>query len=82
LRKAAEQGFGKAQNKLGIFYRDGIGVSSNPVESYAWFATAAANDYIDAVKNRDEIEKKLTPEQLQQAKDLAVSYTSRYKQSE
>ncbi|STX47912.1 TPR repeat protein, protein-protein interaction [Legionella hackeliae] len=79
IRKSAEQGYGRAQNKMGVFYRDGIGVSANPVEAYAWFSVAVTNGFTDSSKSRDDLEKTLTPEQLQQAKDLANKYSEQFK---
>ena len=78
VRKAAEQGFGKAQNRLGVFYRDGIGIGANPVEAYAWFSAAIANGFNDAAKNKQELEKSLNAEQLKQAQDLAMKYSAEY----
>ena len=43
LRKAAEQGYAKAQCYLGIMHGIGQGVPQDYVQAYTWFSAAAAH---------------------------------------
>ena len=40
-RKAAEQGYARAQHNLGMMYRDGEGVPRDYAEALKWFSKAA-----------------------------------------
>ena len=73
-RKAAEQGNGIAQNNIGHMYREGRGVSQDYVRAYMWFYLAAEQGQVIANKNRDLLAKKMTPEQITQAKEMAKQY--------
>ena len=70
-RKAAEQGYASAQLNLGCMYGNGKGVPQNDLNAYAWFNLAAAQGDKQAVKNRDLVASKITPEQRSQAQNLA-----------
>ena len=41
FRKAAEQGYAKAQGHLGVMYQGGQGVKQDDVEAVNWFRRAA-----------------------------------------
>lgn len=73
-RKAAEQGDARAQNNLGVFYEYGVGVSQNYKTAYIWYSLSAANKKLDisneVARRRDEVEKKLSPVQLEQAQEI------------
>ena len=47
-RRAAEQGFAKAQYNLGVMYHKGKGVAKDDKEAMAWFRKAADQDHADA----------------------------------
>jgi len=79
MQKAAEQGYGKAQNQLGIYYRDGIGVAADPVKAYAWFTAAKNNGFEKATSNASDLEKSMNPEDLSKARTLGQQYTDNYK---
>jgi hypothetical protein len=79
-RKAAEQGHTTAQNLLGESYKNGLGVSKDIVRALAWYTLASANNK-DAAKNRDEVEKGLSPLQITQAQQLATKYQREIDQS-
>jgi TPR repeat protein len=70
LRKAAEQGHADAQFDLGWMYQEGKGVTRDYEAAYGWVARANAQGYNEqgyegaAKKALDELEKKLTPEQI------------------
>ncbi len=66
-RKAAEQGHAKAQFNLGVSYKYGQGVTRNIVEAYAWLSLSAANGVTVALKSRDEMVNRLSPQDLERA---------------
>lgn len=70
-RKAAEQGHAKAQYNLGVSYKYGQGITRDDVEAYAWLSLAAANGETIALKSRGELEKELSPQDLELAKARA-----------
>lgn len=77
-RKAAEQGNAIAQSNLGKCYYFGNGVPQNFKTAYIWFSLSAANADEDQYKKvaelRDEVAKKLTPAQLEQAQQIASEW--------
>jgi len=80
FRKAAEQGDFNAQVWLGHAYAKSEGVPMDSVEAYAWYNIAAASrsDYIFggyAKKNRDTMEKQMTPAQIHQAQERSKVLT-------
>ncbi len=75
-RKAAEQGHAKAQLFLGNMYGNGQGVPQDYVQAYMWYILAASRfppgkGHDLAVKNRDIVAEKMTPEQKSEAQKLA-----------
>ena len=79
-RLAAENGSSKGQFNLGWSYRFGSGVSKNLTLSHMWLNVAVSNQgniFIDdpnvgtAALTRNIIEKKMTPEQIAKARELA-----------
>jgi TPR repeat protein len=77
-RLAADQGDAAAQGMLGVMYVHGEGVPQDYVQAHMWLNLAAsrypasgkvARD--DAVKVRDQIASKMTPEQIAEAQKLA-----------
>jgi TPR repeat protein len=75
-RKSAEVGNQPAQLQLGFMLFKGQGVSKNFVESYAWF-NLAATGIEKAAKYRQELEKIMTPSQLEKAQDLSAELEKR-----
>lgn len=69
--KSAEQGYGKAQFSLGLMYARGLGVKKDLVQAYKWFHLAALSGEPYADRNRDNAEKQMTANQIQQAVELA-----------
>ena len=65
-RKAAEQNHAWAQFNLGFSYATGQGVEKDYLEAYAWYNLAAKTEEI-AAKNRDDLEKKMCPQQVADA---------------
>jgi len=76
FRKAAEQGNAKAQTNLGFMYVLGQSVPQDYAQAHMWFNLAASRHPPGegrdiAVKNRDDVAKKMTPAQISEAQKLA-----------
>jgi TPR repeat protein len=69
--RAAAQGHAPAQSELGGLYANGQGIPQDYVRAHMWFNLAAAQGYQEAIKDRDEIARKMTPEQIAEAQKLA-----------
>jgi hypothetical protein len=70
--KKAESGDKSAQFEVGKSYSFGVGTPKNYKQAYIWFSLAAAQGHEKAKAKQNDIEKKLTPEQLGAAQDLAL----------
>ncbi|MGL4636015.1 MAG: hypothetical protein ACRCWF_08545 [Beijerinckiaceae bacterium] len=77
FKKAAEFGIKDSQFNLAILYARGLGTSQDLMASYAWFAAAGGQGDEDAIKKRDEVGSRLSPERLEQAKSAAASWKAR-----
>ena len=87
--KSAEQGFGTAQTFLGIMYGQGKGIPQDYIKGYMWinlsitqFKNTTYKTKIKNVANRaiNNFEKKMTPEQIAKAKQLASQcYAKKFK---
>lgn len=77
--KAARQGDARSQYYVGIMAEKGQGVEKDPVAAHRWLSLSAANpqtSHRDSLYTReaiDKLEKKMTPEQIGQAKETAKS---------
>lgn len=67
IRTAAERGDPDGMLELGRLYRDGVGFPRDPVRAYVWFNRAAAALHIDAVRDRADVVRSLTADQLKDA---------------
>ncbi|MDX8400852.1 MAG: tetratricopeptide repeat protein [Gallionellaceae bacterium] len=76
---AAERGNAQSQNKLGLMYSQGKGVARNKVIAHMWFNIAGATGLYEGRKNREEAEKRLTPEQVSEAQHLAAQWVKMHK---
>ena len=74
FRLSAEQGHAAAQNQLGMMYDDGTGVPQDYKEAHMWFNLSGSNGNKNAVENRDLIEKKISPSQIEKAQDMASNW--------
>jgi TPR repeat protein len=72
LRVSATHGNAQAQSNLGVAFSRGKGVAQDPIRAYAWFAAAAASGDSVAITNRDVVARKLTKQQVLQAKALLI----------
>ena len=73
-RLSAEQGLAGAQYNLGLMYAKGTGVLKDYALAHMWFNLSGSNGYKDAVKNREIIEKRMTPQQIEKAQELARNW--------
>ena len=64
--KAAYQNYAPAKVFLGIHYANGQGVAKNVVEAYSWLNLAAETEEL-AVKYRNTLVKKMSPQQVTDA---------------
>ena len=71
-RRSAEQGYTPAQNKIGMMCESEQGNPQNVIRAYMWFNLAATNGDKETAEARDRVAKKMTPEQIAEAQDLAV----------
>ncbi|MZH05909.1 MAG: sel1 repeat family protein [Nitrospinae bacterium] len=78
--KLSAQGSHKdAQNNLGAMYSKGEGTEQNFVDALKWFVISAENGSEAGRKNIDIVEKRMTPEQITQARKLAREWTRRHR---
>ncbi len=74
-RKSAEQGITVAQNNLGSMYEHGRGVPQDYVRAYLWYdlsVSLPSANRSKAVRNLDEIARKMTPAEIAEAQRLAL----------
>ncbi len=78
FRRAADLGDAPAQYNLGLFYAKGVAGEENNINAHMWLNLAAAHFPASdtegrgaAVRNRDLVAKKMTPEELAAAQKLA-----------
>jgi len=67
IQTAAARGNPEGMLELGRLYRDGVGVDKDPVRAYVWFNRSAAARNLDAVRERENVARMLTPEELKEA---------------
>jgi TPR repeat protein len=69
-RKAAEHGHDAAQYVLGSSYALGRGVPQDNIQALMWLNLSAAQGNSDALRNRDFVAFRMTPQQLAEARRL------------
>lgn len=74
IRRAAGAGLVPAQHTLGLLYANGDGVPQDFVQAYLWFSLSANRKNRIAEKDRDAIAKRMTADQLRQAKALVAKW--------
>ena len=72
--KAAQQDHAEAQYRIGLMHRTGQGIPTDKSKAYVWFLIAAAQGHERARDSRDNLRPALTPEQLQEAQQLAQAW--------
>jgi len=73
-RLAAEQGNASAQYNLGLRYGTGEGVPKNYVLAHMWFSISGSQGMKAASKNREVSEKRMSPEQIERAQEMAKNW--------
>jgi hypothetical protein len=71
FKLAASQGYYSALSALGMKYRWGDGVTQDYVKAHMWLNLAAARDESAADRNRDDVAKLMTTQQVLEAQKLA-----------
>ncbi|WP_207261540.1 tetratricopeptide repeat protein [Desulfovibrio sp. Huiquan2017] len=69
-QKAADQNLCSAQNSLGYMYEQGKGVIKDYVLAHKWYNLSSVNCK-GSVRDRDNLEKQMTPSQIAEAQKLA-----------
>ena len=59
---------------LGAIYDLGGGVPQDYENAYKWFNLAAATGHSDFIKMRDDLAKKMTPQQIASGQDLTKRF--------
>ena len=73
-RAAADAGDRRAMLALGRLYMRGLGAPQDYIEAHVWFNLAAARGEMAAVKERDALAEKMTPQQIASAQERARSW--------
>jgi TPR repeat protein len=85
VRKAAARGSEKARLGLGLAYRDGKWVERDYAQAYHWLDLAALQGNTNAIAARDDLFRRMTPEQRASAGAVArlrlAKYDSAFAQS-
>ncbi len=79
FRKPAEQGDAFAQYYLGLMYAEGKGVPRDYVQAHKWFNISEANEDKLGHDNRNNIEKRMTSEQVAEAQRLAREWMRKHR---
>lgn len=69
-QRAAEHGERRAQCNLGLMYMNGQGTPPNLVHAYFWLSLSLAKGDTNAPAAREYLIEKMTPEQIEEAKNL------------
>jgi len=71
---AAEKGNAKAQFNLALMYYRGEDLPKDYVQAHMWAGLSASNGSREAAFLRNDLEKKMTSEQLREARRLAQKW--------
>jgi len=71
---AGEQGNAEAQINLGRMYAKGRGVDQDYVLAHMWYNLAGSSGNKDSTKNKKLLEEKMTPQQIEKAKEMARNW--------
>jgi len=74
LKPLAEQGSDAAQYNLGLMYHKGQGIPQDYALAHMWFNLSGSSGDKDCVKNRNIVEKKMTPQQIEEAQEMARNW--------
>lgn len=70
-RLASEQGDAGSQNNLGFMYQSGEGVAPDNLQAYMWLSLGALNGDEEAVINKDNLAKQMTPADMTKAQEMS-----------
>jgi TPR repeat protein len=70
-RLASEQGDADSQNNLGFMYQSGEGVAPDNLQAYMWLSLGALNGDEEAVINKDNLAKQMTPADMTKAQEMS-----------
>ena len=73
-RLSVEQENANAQRNLGLMYDKGEGVPQNYSLAHMWFNLASSNGNEIATKNRNSVENKMSPSQIEKAQEMARNW--------
>ena len=73
-RLAAEQGLAEAQYIMGLMHDKGKGVPQDYVLAHMWWNIAGSNGDKNAVTSKNTVEKDMTPQQIEKAKEMARNW--------
>lgn len=76
VRRSADQGFARAQHYMGEAYTNGVGLilKKNTVEACKWLTLAANQEHGPATRSMKDLQEKMTPQEIEQAKKLAQDW--------
>lgn len=69
IERAAHEGEPQAMLELGRLYREGIGMPKDMIKAYVWLNRAAAARNADAARERADVARNLTADELRFAQD-------------
>jgi hypothetical protein len=78
-RRAARQGFPAAQYHLGFLYTKGFGVPQDYLRAHMWFSLGAEGGLAYSDRNRAIVARRMTKEQIAEAKELARQWRAQAK---
>lgn len=73
----ADQGYARAQFNLGVMHAKGEGVPKDDQQTYVWLLLASVGGDAAAIKCRDWVETRLTPQQRAAAQADARNWRPR-----
>ncbi|MEH6405216.1 MAG: tetratricopeptide repeat protein [Sneathiella sp.] len=74
----AEQGDVKAQYNLGAVYENGKGVWQDYKKAHMFYNLAASNGDAIGGESRDKLAKKMTPQQISEAQNMAREWLAKH----
>jgi TPR repeat protein len=77
-RKAAMRGFVPAQLSVARMYEQGLGTQVNYVNAYVFYSLASRRDSLAAAQHFQQVSKKMTADQRQQAETLLDKIHERF----
>ena len=71
VRQAALAGDAEMQFELGELYEFGFGLKQNHIPALAWYMLAAEQGNQKAIKRRDALKNRMTPQEIEEAQNQA-----------